>query len=231
MTNGTSEIRSHSGLVVWGCTISTVNGVHRHFKRLGMAFLYIILRETDSKILIEFNGRLVRLTIKKDIPKESETFDRTECILSKTYKMIADKPTGKIVTHIVGGNYSKIFKIQKCSSWQARLLYLSNFVCYCVFITNPCCFFRLIKRFFDWRWSYGKCMLILVSRVLRQEWTIKFHPCPYDFFQILLVYFCWLRNALVLCQLLNEVLSMRKFDLEVITCGQFHFLDLVPNNV
>ena len=22
-----------------------------------------------------------------------------------------------------------------------------------------------------------------------------------------------------------------KFDLEVITCGQFHFLDLVPNNV
>lgn len=148
MTNGTSEIRSHSGLVVWGCTISTVNGVHRHFKRLGMAFLYIILRETDSKILIEFNGRLVRLTIKKDIPKESETFDRTECILSKTYKMIADKPTGKIVTHIVGGNYSKI-KIQKCSLWQARLLYLSNFVCYYV-LYNKSLLLSLLNQDVSW---------------------------------------------------------------------------------
>lgn len=36
--------------------------------------------------------------------------------------MPADKPTGKTVTHIVGGNYSNIFKIQKCSSWQARLV-------------------------------------------------------------------------------------------------------------
>ena len=135
--------------------------------------------------------------------------------------MPADKPTGKIVTHIVGGNYSKIFKIQKCSSWQARLLFLCNFVCYYVFITYPCCFFRLIKRFFDWRWSYGKCMLILVSRVLRQEWT--FHPCPYDFFQILLVYFCWLRNALVLCQLLNEVLSTQYFQLwGEVWSGSYH---------
>ena len=80
-------------------------------------------------------------------------------------------------------------------------------------------------------------MLIVVVRVLCQERSILCGLCSYDFCKVLLLYSYSLRNTLVVCQCLNDVLSKQCLQLwREAWNGYYHkqaiyFLNLMSKNV